>query len=602
MNAAAEVVPKLETRRLAGDDPIAVRCELVQRWLLLGGAFCLPLIVVWDGIDKFVLPKLLAARLLVIALALVYLARGLLVGRFTCRRSSLDIPLLAFVTSTLLSSLVAVNHNVAVFGVYLRYEGLLTILTYAALFWLTVQTIATREDARHLGWAVLASAIVVSLVAIVQSFVLPPGRETPVGTFQRAYSTMGNWVELGIFLAMVIPVAIHFALDLPSRRQRLLASATILPLGLGLLASLTRAAWVGALVGVLIFLMLHRSRARFAIAAAAVLVALAVILAAGFATGRLGGRSALAQAVTTRVQSATSLKEGSGAERLHVWSDSLRLLSLHPLLGSGPDSFGLVYPSVQNKNTTPGFDKAHNELLQIAVTNGVVGLLAFYLVLMSIARQLWRNRHDGFTTAVVSGLIAYELALQTEFSWVPTALPFWLLAGVAFSAARQPVTFVSWPRRAGARQQAALFLGSLAGAVMLAFVAVAQPLIAERLFYRAVSSLDVNARATARSEVAEARRWNPTEAVYAVEAGNLALDLRFGFRPGSLADPEAAREAYRDGIRLGSTDPAAFRGLAVADLVLGDRHEALAAALRAVELNRLDPDSRALLQLVENST
>jgi len=53
--------------------------------------------------------------------------------------------------------------------------------------------------------------------------------------------------------------------------------------------------------------------------------------------------------------------------------------------------------------------------------------------------------------------------------------------------------------------------------------------------------------------------------------------------------------------RLGAFSPAAFRYLALADDALGRSLEAVAAARRAVELDRYDPQNQAVLNKVTSS-
>src|SRR5260370_37476197 len=105
-------------------------------------------------------------------------------GSLTIRRTPLDLPLLAFVVSALISTVFAYNQNVAVFGTYSRYDGLLTIMTYAGLFWLSMQTFRNRDpsptlprkagegdpaDARALFRVLLASGYLAAAIAILQS-------------------------------------------------------------------------------------------------------------------------------------------------------------------------------------------------------------------------------------------------------------------------------------------------------------------------------------------------------------------------------------------------------------------------------------------------
>src|SRR5438552_5234481 len=108
--------------------------------VLVVGVFLLPLVVFPALDDELVLPKLLVSRALVLILAALWLLESARRGSIAIRRTPLDVPLLAFAGSAVLSTLLAVNPNVAVFGTYGRYEGLLTLLTYIALFWRSAET------------------------------------------------------------------------------------------------------------------------------------------------------------------------------------------------------------------------------------------------------------------------------------------------------------------------------------------------------------------------------------------------------------------------------------------------------------------------------
>src|SRR5207237_2608696 len=129
----------------------------------------LPLAFLADIVDEFVLPKLLMTRLLLAVMTVLLLVRWFFQGEVTWRRTPLDLPLLAFIGSAALSTIFAVNRNVAIFGTYDRWEGLLTIVTYALVFWLAVQLISGESDARGLTWSLLISGYIIGAVAVLQS-------------------------------------------------------------------------------------------------------------------------------------------------------------------------------------------------------------------------------------------------------------------------------------------------------------------------------------------------------------------------------------------------------------------------------------------------
>src|SRR3977135_958085 len=213
----------------------------VGRWILTVAAFLIPLSFLPTAVSEFVLPKLLLGRLLVMVLAVVLVASWLRNGAVTWMRSALDPPLLAFVASAAISSIFAINHNLAVFGPYSRWEGLLTVTTYALLFWLAVQLISGEGDAAWLIWSLLLSGYVMAVVAVLQSaFGVLGGGYFQGSTYIRADATMAHPDFLGVFLAMLLPVAFSKLISQKSGLDRLVAGNFFVVLSAALLAPLPR--------------------------------------------------------------------------------------------------------------------------------------------------------------------------------------------------------------------------------------------------------------------------------------------------------------------------------------------------------------------------
>lgn len=583
-----EVSPTLER------EPTAT---LVERWAVRGAAFVFPLVFLPNVVSEFVLPKLLLLRLLIFGFAVLLLVRWFRQGAITWRRTPLDIPLIVFVASAAISTVFAINRNLALFGGYSRWEGLLTITSYALLFWLTVQMLSGQADARGLTWSLLISGYFVAAVAILQSgFGLLGGGYWREAGVIRADVTLAHPDFAGIFLAMLIPVA---AAKIVSRRpstSRLLAANMLIVLVLGLITTFSRAAWIGAIVGVVVVLALRRGQfhVRPPLIAAAVVVA-GLILAVGVA----GTRSQVAQgdfahALLSRIASIPDVASGSEAIRIQTWRDTLPLIATRPIFGWGPDNFGLAYPRYQSTSRHGEFfDKPHMEVLGVTASQGLIGLAAYIWILISIVRAFWRGRFVRGAVAVFGGLVAYQVSIQADFSWIPTAVPFWLLAAgaiVTWAPRVEPVRIaLAVPRRTAGLAVAA---GSAALAALLV-PAVVNPYLADASYYAAPAAPDLQ---HAQASIAAARQDAPYEATYAIEAGNYALNLDQKGNPAPNADWQAARAAYEDAARLGSFSPEMFQLLAVVDEHLGDHPAAVIAARRALELDRFDPTSQKLVK------
>lgn len=571
--------------------------RVAMRWVLRIGAFALPLIFFWTTFDRFVLAKLLAVRLLWIVLAALFLLRVAVSGWPGWKRTPIDVPLLAFVGSAALASVFAVNRNLAIFGAYFRYEGLFTIALYAVLFWLAVQVLRDADDATGLIRSLLASGFVVSVIAILQS-VFGWGLADP-GSCEalRPFSTLGNAIEVGALLALLLPVAFHELLSARSAAHRVIAGNVIAVMGLALLLTLARSAWIGATLGVAVVLVANRPRWPLWAALASVFAVIAVLALAQVSAPNRGALP-VGACLLGRGLSVTTPMSGSAGNRLHVWKDSLSLIPGRPLVGYGPDSFGLTYPAVQTGDWEPGdhFDKTHADLLQVAVTQGLLGVAAYVWLLAAFVLTFWRARASRAVIALFGGWLAYELTMQVNFSWIPAAAPFWFFAAAAtMVAAAERRSPSAVPQPASPLPRPLRLAAAAAAIVALALIApfVIRPFLADAQFYAAVVAAGQGRRDDAVRDIAEARVLAPEQSVYAVEAGN--IDISFGSRGSAAPDWARARDDYQDAARLGTFDPLAFHFLAVADVNLGRPKEALAAARRAVELNRFDPVSQAFL-------
>ncbi len=569
--------------------PPGLALEAGTRWTLRAGAFLLPLAYCWTTVDQFALPKLVLARLLALCLFALWLAGWLRTGTPRLRRTPLDLPLLAFITSATVSTALAVNRSVAVFGTYLRYEGLLTLLTYAALFWLVSQALTTRAEVRGLLRSLLAGAYVAAVVAVLQSVVAtalgtvgPAETGFTFGGWVRASGTFGNANFLGILLAMMLPVAVDGTLRERSGLDRALHANAVAVLVLALLLTFSRSAWLGAAAGVALAMWGPLSRSRRARAGALAGALLLLVVPAALA-GSPAGR-----AVAARLVSLANPVAGTGSTRLHIWAGTVRMIDARPLLGWGPDTFGLVYPEFRTGDWTPGaqVDRAHSDLLDVAAARGLLGAATYLATLAALALAFWRGRRQEGALAALGTVVAYEIPLQVNFAWVPVTAVFWILAAAAVATWTPPPPMGAGPAPMGGRSRAAVALAAASGLGVLTALTVGSPLLADMRFFEGVEARAHGDTAAARARVAQARTLAPEEATYAGEAGDLALDLQPDGEPGPGADWAAARAAYLDAISLGTSRAATYERLAAADRALGRDSEAEAAALGSHRVRR----------------
>jgi O-antigen ligase len=500
----------------------------------------------------------------------------LVTGSLSIARTPLDLPLLAFLVSAALSTVFAFNLNVALFGTYSRYDGLLTIVTYAALFWLSVHTLRAADDARQLLRVLLASGYLVAGIAIVQSVLLSMAQ----GPVVPAFGTLGQQNVLGAFLAMLCPLAYRELIDAGAWSTRLIALNALAILGVALILTLSRSAWLGTALAAIIVI----AGSRRTIPRPRVVVAAIVLVGLGLAGLTVGRGFPLEQKIEARAVSVFDVN--AWGPRPAIWRDSVKLIASRPILGYGPDNFGLVYPRFQADYLgQQPVDKAHAESLQVAATQGLIGLAAYLLVLAAFVRAFWRGRQRAGAVAIFAGWVAYQVTLQLNFSALAASLPFWIFAAAAMESwgATRRRSLPALAEESGVKALAAIPVAALAA---LAIVGTVFPYLADsRLQVAAAADADGRPGA-AKAAAAQANELAPQESVYAVEVGNIAFEQ---------SDWTTAADAYDAASRLGTYNPLVYRNLALAEINLGRFADARAAAARAVELDRFDPANRALL-------
>lgn len=239
------------------------------------------------------------------------------------------------------------------------------------------------------------------------------------GSFMRSFSTFIQPFGFGFFVMTVLLLCLPVALDDLSRlRNRLFALATPV-LGLAVLSTIVRGAWLGLAVG-MVYLAARKYRALLLL----VPLAGAVVLA-------------LPPEAASSVLSSTS-----SVERTTGWRTNMHQVSQNPI-GLGVGATGGAAVKAAEYTGEQEIYQPDNYYMKVALELGVVGLWLFVLVLVSaftVARGQMSTGPPG-DRAFASGLTAVMLAsavasmVATYFEIFPMDLLFWLLAGVAATMA-----------------------------------------------------------------------------------------------------------------------------------------------------------------------
>lgn len=414
--------------------------------------FVLPLTVNRWGYDFSVLPK---AALLQIAAAAIALLTALSLrrrqrrvgGLWVWRRAQADLPnpLILPVTVWLalagLSTVLGLHPGTSILGASFRVEGLLSLVAYGLLIWAVPHHINTRGRLLTMVGALLGATAIVGVHGIAQHFGLD--FVSWQGGIGRSFATFGNPIYLGAFLGFGIPLSFALAMSAADRRRRLAYGCVFVLTGAALAFTYGRAAWVAALVSLVALCAMNAGAVGARVKRVAALVAVAAVVVGAMYVVY----SPALYSVSERATSAFDPGDPSVRSRLVLWSASLGAVRDRPVLGWGPDTFGLVFPRYKPRSWAVVGEQAiaswfaHNDVIQTASTVGVLGLGAYLWVLAAFfawsAAALKRlkeeaRKADGLVlSALVLAAAGYVLQIQASAS-LPQTSPFlWLLVGGA---------------------------------------------------------------------------------------------------------------------------------------------------------------------------
>ncbi len=526
----------------------------------------------------------------------------LLTRRFRLTPTPLDRALLLWLLAYTVSSLPHLSGRV--------YIG----LWYAGLYlgiWLVLADLRQRGlPADWIIGSVLFTSIPIMFFALaqVQSW-FPQWLKTSAVRVAlvppRPTSIYGNPNILGTVLIMLLPFALVRIRWAAHKLDRTVWVVWLFLALLILYLTYSRGAWFGGVSGLLTFaLLLYRNpvelwqklpaRLRLSLVIAAILILIiALITLRAFDTPRR-----------------------SASHRLQLYNIALDEFTAHPLVGSGPFTFGLAL--LENLSIPPlqPHAHAHDLPLNIAAELGLLGLFAFTVTLVLLLRQFVRifrsasnPQSRAHTVACLSSLVAFGAQSLVDLTVMVPAIMLLLLVIMSLlvepapdpipsrSAYRLrfvlsaflwlPLLLVGWWSAAVYRDymrgQLALLDGDYPRSVnILRQVAEDQPGLAlHHAAYAYASGLAAsNGDASYLTEgIAAYRRALDQERPHAVWWTNLAaLYWQSG-------DQIRALEAMRQAIHYASEDPDIWLNFAIYSEESGQTDQAASAYRRVLELD-----------------
>jgi len=413
-----------------------------------------PLILTPLNSELFEFNKMMLTYALTVIIVTAWLVRMVLQGRIEIRRTPLDIPLLLFLLSQIVSTILSIDRHTSLWGYYSRFnQGLFSTIAYVLLFYALVSFATKNFVLNCLKWS-LFSAFLISFYGILEHFGID-AKYWIQDVQNRVFSTIGqpNW--LAAYLTALIPLTWALGLNSKLKTQnskQYLCYLLFVISYLCLLYTNSRSGLVAFVAAYSVFwsLTFWFGRANLKIIKKPFIIITSSILLITLFTGSPWTSSIrnfqFNQPSTFDYQPSTIYYGGteSGDIRKIVWKGAIEVFKHYPVFGSGVETFAYSYynfrPREHNDVSEWDFlyNKAHNEYLNFAATTGLVGLGSYLLII--IVFILWslkeiriqKTENRSLISAFLAGYVSILITNFFGFSVVPVVLFFFLLPAFAF--------------------------------------------------------------------------------------------------------------------------------------------------------------------------
>ena len=317
-------------------------------------------------------------------------------------RTALDIPLLIFLGVYTVATVFSIDPVVSFLGWHPVFFGSLPSMAALIITYFLATSHLDSTYRKVLMIALTASASILAFVFIAYYFGHPLfGADWAQA---RTWTPAGDLNKLVAFLSISVPFSIALALQLKEGVGRYLVFALVALqiLAFALINSLSGYIILGSVVLlVLIFLpRLSLSQGeKIAFGSLGALLAIILLLVNITGTG-----NAVLKPLISGESNSVKINKPITLPLNAAWQTGAKSLANRPIFGSGPSTFGIIFPSfkpislnAQNDNNLWNirFDESGSGILNILATTGIVGILAFLFIIVMLVRSVLKFAGRG---------------------------------------------------------------------------------------------------------------------------------------------------------------------------------------------------------------
>ena len=392
---------------------------LLNMLILFGCSFVTTYIFYFGDLDKYVM--------IVLSILNIFISFGL-IFKHRKKLSVIDLLLLLLINCFLISTIYAINHEVAIFGFNGRYEGLFAFVYYLTLFY--IATYLKQNQKKAIIITLIIFGLVEALYGYFQLLGLYRIVVMPFKTSFKITGTIGNPNFYASFILLSLTSTIGLFVDEKDKYKSVLLFIIMIILLSVLLFSNTNSCLVGLIVTLLfLFIYCIKKKKIFKFILIVLTFVSLLFIYASFNKTKLVKEIIKTSNEIQEIQKG-NYDESYGTYRLEVWKKTIEKAPDYWAHGAGLDNYYYAFGKYPLKVGKYVFDKAHNEYLQILITQGVFSLICFILIYLIMTIKGLKESFNNSGLYCFLPVVGYLVQAFFNISVVMVAPYFFIILGM----------------------------------------------------------------------------------------------------------------------------------------------------------------------------
>ena len=339
-----------------------------------------------------------------------------------------DIFLLLIIIFSTISVIFSINKNVSIFGFKGRYEGLLTILYYFSIYF--ISTYIDKKYKKIIIFLILFIGMINTIYAVFQ--ILEIKGVIIRYNWDKPWATgfVSNPNFFGTLTLLCLSYSLGLFIDEKKFSLKIIYCLLIFIFMIGLLISNGLSSLVGLIIVltyILIYIIKNKKIKEFIIIILILLTSTCLITKANKTT-------LIKDVIKTKNETIEitkgNLNDKYGTNRVFIWKNTIKRIPHHILTGAGIDNFYYAFGERPLRDSRWTYDKAHNEYLQILICEGIFALTSYLLFFITITIKGIKNNYKTKEIFLILPIIGYLVQAFFNISVIEVAPFFYIALGL----------------------------------------------------------------------------------------------------------------------------------------------------------------------------